>query len=617
MQRFKKPEFWAYPILMVGLWAFFAFAMPDVLEFWEKNQLFRFSSDYWHFFDHEPFGTLIYVHTFLIQFSYYPWLGAIVYALLFTLTAWLFNRCVATNGNRRLLPGLLSVALLLPTSANFGLLVLLVVFLAVVGAHCWIYWKNRILRYSCQVIVLAGLTYLVREYMVWILPFYMCLDWGRTRQNGQKFNPLFLLIPLGGTMLAWGLEAWFCAPYEFISSKSPFKFTGNAFSPSSNIPFNYFRPKKIVFVCMEIATFFSLAGVFYPFFKKKLDWIGGLFLIGGVLWITPIQVKSIADFQQVDRLCRNYQWENALRKLDSQWEKFPVITSLSDFTNTHRLFFGHTKIALLATRKATNKLFTYPQPAFPLLFPLAMNNRAECFVLPSYYTFVGEFSESLHLNYDLITCHCISATILNATIISSLIVDDTLPAFKLTHFLEKSLFYRHQASVYKDSFQRNNLPAIKRGKQMLPFYDYAVASYIPDKNAVKQHMQQQGNPYFYEYFISLCLLDKNTKTIVDEHSNIKKFYQKGKPFFAPYHIQEAILASFNYSPSRYLYPQKIEGISSDVWNDYWLFIIDNQSYFNGSTTFSELQKKWGHTYWFYDCYLTMVDMESKTSQSIN
>lgn len=610
MQRFKKPEFWAYPVLAIGLWAFFAFAMPDVLEFWEKNQLFRFSSDYWHFFDHELFGTLIYLHTFLIQFSYYPWLGAIVYALLFTLTAWLFNRCVATNSNRRLLPGLLGVALLLPTTGSFGLLVLMVVFFAVVGAHGWIYWQNRILRYSCQVIVLAGLTYLVREYMVWVLPFYMCLDWGRTRQNGQKFNPLFLLIPLAGTALAWGLETWFCAPYDFIQFDQLFIFWGHFFSPSSFVPYGYYRPSMTIFICMEIGAIVSFLWLFYQPKTQKFSWLIGCLLVVCGAWLTTRNAQQISAFQKADRLCRNYRWEEALQVLNSQWKKMPEFTSIT--TIPQRIICAQTKLALLATRKATSYLFTYPMPAFPLLFPLEVSNKPECFILPTYYMFTGGFSENLHLNYDLITSHCISANILNSTIICSLIVNDTVPAFKLAHFLEQSLFYRNQAAVYKNASRFNALPDVKRGKQMLPSQNYAVAGYVPDIDYVRQHYYQPENPYPYEYVLSLALLGKLHNNLKKEISLIRKFYHKTGVFIAPRHIQEAILASFDYNPARYIYPSAIEGVSQEVWNDYWHFIADNQAYLNGNSTFSELQKKWGHTYWFYDCYVKTINLNEES-----
>ena len=600
MQRFKQPEFWAYPILMVGLWAFFAFAMPDVLEFWEKNQLFRFSSDYWHFFDHEPFGTLIYVHTFLIQFSYYPWLGAIVYALLFTLTAFLFNRCVSTNGHHRLLPGLLTVAMMLPTISRCGLFILLMPLLASLCAYCWICLRKPILRYSCQIVTLGALTYLFHEYVLWVCLFYLCLDFYHTKNEEAAFKPYFLLVTLFGTVFLLFLFDFLYKPYSFLLTQQ--LFSGNFFTYTSMIPFGYFKPKGLV-VYLSVFTVLSLMWTFFNPRIQKFEWIIGFLLMIGFAWLAVLRAQPMANFQKVDKLFRAYKWDESLQILNDLWKKNP---DLSDIDQTKRLFITQTKVALLATRKATSQLFTYPQPAFPLLFPVSITNSAESIVLPTYYTYVGGFSESLHLNYDLITCHCISANVLNATIINSLIVNDTLPAFKLTHFLEKTLFYRKNASIYKNPSLRDKLPSIERGKQMLPEHNYTVGGYEPDKNAIVQHLNQPNNPYFYEYAICVFLLEKQHKVIFEDLLFLKNLYNNCNTFIAPRHIQEAFLASFDYVPSRFFYPQKIEGVDQEVWEDYWQFIADSQAYNNGTKSFAELQNKWGHTYWFYDCYLKPV-----------
>ena len=615
LQVFKKPQVWVYPILAVGLWAFFAFAMPDLLEFWEKNQLFRFSSDYWHFFDHEPFGTLIYLHTFLIQFNYYTWLGAIVYALLFTLTAFLFNRCVETNGNRRLLPGLLSVALLLPTTVNFGLLILMVMLFTVLGAHCWLFLKTRVCRYICQSLTLAVLVFLLREYIVFGVLFFICIDYSNTKNREQKFNFLFWLPALGSVLFWFFLERWLVNPYYFLDIDYLFTFGGLAFSPYDSIPYGYFRPAWVVFLCMGTLAFFSLVWPFYHPGKGKFDGPIGLLIILCGVWLSISASRPVKNFQKVDRLCRAYQWDEALHILDSQWENDPE--SIFFTGNARLLFHTQTKLALLATRKATDRLFTYPQPEFPMLFPVPMNNRPECFSLPTYYTFIGCFSASLHLSYDLITCHCISANVINNIIVNSFIVDDTLPALKLTHFLEKSLFYRSQAAIYKDSNLRNEISTIKRGKQMLPSHNYSILSYAPDNNVSKEFLMQPENAYFYEYLISICLLNKLHAIVENEMPTIRKFYPQDENFTAPRHLQEALLASFNYKPSRYLYPQRIGGLSQEVWNDYWHFIADNQAYISGSISFAKLQRKWGHTYWFYDCYLKTRDLTASDSQSVN
>ena len=617
LQVFKKPQVWVYSVLAVGFWAFFAFAVPDVLEFWEKNQLFRFSSDYWHFFDHEPFGTLIYLHTFLIQFNYYTWLGAIVYALLFTLTAFLFNRCFDIEGNKPLLPGLLSVAFLLPTAANFGLLVLMVAFFGVLGSQLWIYWKNRILRYSCQLVVLAALTYLVREYMVWVLPFYMCLDWGRTRRQGQKFNFFFLLIPLAGTALAWILETWYCAPYVFVFSAKLFKFAGACFSPSQSVPYFCFSPSIYVVICMILFAITSFWGAFFLILKKNFEWIPGLLLVVGMAWFTSIQAQPIIGFQQVDRLCREYRWQEALQKINVQWEKTASSNDIKSVSPVKRLLSGQTRTTLLATRKATSTLFTYPHPYFPLLFPIDMINQPESFTLPPYYTYAGGFSESLHIDYDFVTAHNICSNILNHVVIASLVVDDTVPMLKFINFLRHSLFYRQQAAIYLDPVARLKLPQVVRGKMMLPSHNYTVWGYKPDENALRQHLQQPENPYFYEYYLAVSLLHKKHSVIMEEMPKIKLFYPHGGKYIVPRHIQEALLANYNYAPMRFAYPASIEGVDNNTWRDYWQFLSDNEAFQSGKISFSELNKNWGHTYWFYDCYMKIIHFDNTGTRQIN
>ena len=624
LQVFKKPQVWVYPVLAVGLWAFFAFAMPDVLEFWEKNQLFRFSSDYWHFFDHEPFGTLIYLHTFLIQFNYYTWLGAIVYALLFTLTAFLFNRCINTESEKWVLPGVLSVFMLIPTTINFGLLMPMIVFFVLSGAQLWIHKRNSVVRYLYQFAVLVALTYLIREFTIWCCLFYISLNFYYAKQNKdglfekkqwKKFS-LLIFPALCGTILSIVLGIWIYRPYNFIVFHSLFKLSILDFSPSLSIPYNYFKIRNSIFIGISIFVAITLASAFYSKIKSRfwIVWIVSFILITTSIFVCFETAEPMQNFQKVDRLCRNYQWTEALQQLNKQWEKRGDF-SFSESENL--LFFGQTKIVLLATRTATSRLYSFPQPIFPMLFPGNMLNRPECILLPTYYTYIGYFAESLHLGYDLVTCHAISANVLNLLIRTSLIMNDTLPAFKLNYYFENSLFYRKQAALYKNSKKQIEQIDIQYGKQMTPKRDYTVKGYLPDINVQKQHIEQPQNPYFYEYFICIHLFTKSHNLIMDELPNIKKFYHKGGLFVAPRHIQEALLACFDYSPSRYLYPQKIEGVSQEVWNDYWHFIADNQAYLNGQSTFAELQKKWGKTYWFYDCYLTFGNLSSNLNQSVN
>ena len=85
----------------------------------------------------------------------------------------------------------------------------------------------------------------------------------------------------------------------------------------------------------------------------------------------------------------------------------------------------------------------------------------------------------------------------------------------------------------------------------------------------------------------------------------------------PRHIQEALLANFDYIPMRLAYPEHIEGVGPETWRDYWQFLVDNQNYQNKNISFKQLQKKWAHTYWFYDYYLSCIELGNNNPMSIN
>lgn len=590
------------------LWLFFFFAMHYVLDFWEKNQLFRYSTEYIRFFEHDPLGVLFYLNTFFIQFSYHTWLGAAVYAGLFWLMAYLLNKTLSYAVRKPcFVPGWLMAGLLLPTTATWGLLWVLVILLILLGGWCWLPCRKTIPRYLLQALVVAALVWAIKEYTLLACLFYIGVDVAAgSRQHGKIKHYMFWPCWIG-LLLSFGMGWVLWQPYVFVKFNQLFALV---YAPGEMMltPFLFFHSTRPVSVCLCIGLlFFVTYGLGIPFIPKKgrcsrpllsVGLSGILLLAGGHVGFS--QSASMRHFQKVDTLCREYRWEEALRQLNRQWDKKP---DMSGFSYEKSLFTAQTKVALLATRKATQSLFTYPQPAFPMLFPLDVGNHAESFVMPPYYLYVGGFGECLHIGYDFITAHNISPNTLRSIIMASLILDDTVPVSKMVHLLENTLFYRREAALYRDVERRGNLPAVVRGKTMLPPKDYEVRAYTPDENAFSEYRSNPDNPFFYEYYLCVLLYRKQHALIPAEMPAIQRFYQRGNQVRIPRHIQEALLANFDYMPMRLAYPEQIEGVSRETWLDYWQFLFDNQSFQTSRINFSVLQKKWGHTYWFHDCYL--------------
>lgn len=253
--------------------------------------------------------------------------------------------------------------------------------------------------------------------------------------------------------------------------------------------------------------------------------------------------------------------------------------------------------------KATDQIFTYDLLTFPLLFPDNINNRPEAYILPPYYFYCGNYSESLHINYDFVTSGCTSPVFLRAIIETSLVMDDTMPASKFVNMMRQSLFHGKEAvSIFQGSEPKSAF-RVERGRRLYPIKNYAVDAYKPDLNQRKSSFLQPQNIYFYEYFLIERLLYKDVYTIVQQFNQIKKFYPRG----VPRHIQEGYLAYYEYKPSRFFYPSKIEGIDKDVWGDYWCFLRDDQAYQMKKMPFEEFERKWRHTFWFYQLYMVRDD----------
>lgn len=609
----------ANAIAMALLWLFFFFAMEQVLDFWEKNQLFRFSAEYWRYFENEPLGAMLYLNTFFIQFNYHLWLGAAVYAGLFGLMAILLNRTLSHACQKPVFaPGWITAALFLPTVGTYGLLWVLTLILILLGAQCWQYCSKPFFRYLLQAIVTAALLWVIREYTLIACLFYIGIDIAPIlRQNGKIKHYIFWPCWLGLLLsFAIGWSLWH--PYPFVEFN---KFFVWAYTPSSKIslfPFVFFRTHAPVLLGVDIGLFcFVSFGFILPLKKnsrrpKPLLAVGIalVLLVAGSL-IAFTQSRQMRQFQKVDVLCREFRWQEALQQLNRQWERNPDMSKVSYENN---LFAAQTKVALLATRQATSRLFTYPQPAFPMLFPLKTYGTAEAFVMPPYYLYIGAFGESLQLSYDFITFRSISPNTLRNLITTELILNDTVPPLNMAHLLDHTLFYRREAALYRDAERRSQLPAVQRGKKMLPKKNYNTFAYLPDKTAMVNYINNRDNPYFYEYALCELLVLRPAIFISFEIDNIRRFYKSyADELKLPRHLQEALLVQFDYSPVRFAYPQSVWGVSAETWRDYWQFLADKQSFEESRITANALQQKWGHTYWFYDLYLSVVNVESESS----
>lgn len=592
-----------YLLFFVAFFCMFYFGLRDVLQGWEAHTpLFRYAPDYVLRYRYEYLNVILCCNAFLVQFSYYPALGALLYAALFTLLALGINRLAlgrsAANPTAESLLGFGITACLLPMFAYVFCAWLVILLLIVAGGLLWrATTAHKPHHIALRVLLMIVYVYILRDYAVLAWGVYSLIDAARTTDRPRR-APRFLFYLIGWFILTVAFVALW-RPYDFIPQPlfAAFyvKMAGGAFLA----PFNFFYAPPYTLAILYVGL---LSFIFSPLLrrmgKRARTALSILVACVGVagLGLTPLSAHQNTVFFKADRLIRRYEWKEAMEVLEKE---YPLHEGKKKVTHAEVAYQTQLKICLLALRKASDRIFTYDLVTFPMIFPEDIGNRAEAYIIPPYYVYAGNYSASLHINHDWCTGEDISPAVLSQLITADLILNDTLPASKFLFLLNQGLF--RQKDVPKYSAQNPEFRRVlERGRKFLPIANYRVDGYIPDKNAVSAYLHNPGNALFYEYFLDLCLVNKGLYAISKEWPQIRQFY----PRHVPRHLQEALLASYNYVPARYSYPKNIEGVEADTWNDYWAFILDDQAYQNEQMSFDQLQQKWRHTFWFFHLYKT-------------
>lgn len=605
----------AYLLAGVVFFCVLYFGLREVLAGWEAHSsLFRFSASYVDEFRGEIWGPLLYTNSFLVQFAYYPALGALICALLLTLLAWSLNTAAGLERPGQTSIGFALTACLLPVFPQ-TFMIWPLVFLAIgLGGVVWRKTCGKTRCMALRIVYLAFLVFYIREYILVAWVFYNLIDLSdclaEARGWAAFFKRLAFYTLVIGILCCVGVWIW--QPYAFFSPGLRTLDFGRAISTEYiRVPFDYFYVKFVVTFCIAVGCVAWMVSPLLARVQGKVSKIivlavcviVGLFSLG----ITPMQAKPMARFFVVDQLCRQYRWQEALPLLN---KAYPDQTAATGHLAEDLLYEAQLKTCLLATGKASGEIFTYRLSTFPFLFPTHFVNRPETYVTPVYYAYAGNFSESLHQNYDWITGHIYSPVVMGEIIKVSLILNDTLPASKFVHIMQRSLFRAQEARRLFAGQDPEAQAQIERGRAMLPKANYKVDAYKPDANARRNFLYRGYTPLFFEYYLTICLLDKKPSAIAPHRRQIAECYPQGMPR----HVQEALLAIAGYSAAAATTPTDIDEIEAETRSDFALFVLDNLKFQRKEISFEDFARRWMHTYWFYDLYMHEIPQTLQPQQ---
>lgn len=628
-----------------GFWLLFTLwlrlALPESIKGWELHQLFRFSADYWAFFNDTPYPVLSYTEAFLTQFYLYPLLGAAIMGGLLVLGMKIWQGITQKKW-----PGAVWAALMLPLIPYFNLLFILVWLVMLFGGvlavrlAAWRGW------WRVAGLVLMGLlgVLLVQENILLALVFWSVIYGGGVRSwkgglwasafigtgaalgigllfwkayphyythyllhfillkaiPGLKaFPSMFLMCPLFIRIISYvGWIVGFALPCAALWTRN----TAEIADASDVKPANN-KPKKYIKILVQSALGLVLCGMFvfsgYLNLRYQLeDYYLVYRLTAERRSAEALAVAETAFFERETPENSDKRRTLILRNRSV----YPTLASKLGVTpvryqhQVEREFMGDAlRVCLLNDKQATECLFFYSGLCyFPVLFgENILHLSSQHFVL-HYYVQNGLYAEALNCLYDLVTSSHISTATLEPLLWCSVVVKDYAPCRKFVRMFEQSLFHkdiaRRYAAYLADTASTNQEPDIAEARLWLSSRDHTVMVYDPDDNIHFRLTFEPNHDPIYEYALSLWLVYKNYPQILAELPKIRRLYPR-----LPRYVQEAVAANFKLDRIN----EMPADIDPEIKARYIRFINAYEMHLSGYGSLAKLKKSFGDTYWFY------------------
>lgn len=612
--------------LLLTLWL--RFALSESMMAWERHQLFRFSADYLMEFSNNPYPILSYIQAFFTQFYLYPLLGAALIGGLLTLGMGAWQRLTG-----RYWTGAVWAAFMLPFIPYLNLLWILV-WLVLLGGGMLVSLRGLSTGGRLGLTVACGLlgSLLIQENIAFAVVFWGLIGGLQTRSLRNGLYALLAGIAGGG--LGIGLILWQGYPLFYTRNLNEWALIQLV------LPILYHFPVGF-FICPSFFRILTYVGLpvliglplvcllphLTGVLKKWIQATVGVLLCGlfGITAYLNLHYQ-VEDFYLVERLACQNRWAEAtdaaeiaffqrarpgaagFNRTDLLYGQKRRTKTAAGRLNIKPASFHHTldesymadmlKICLLASRKATNRLFAYNgSQYFPLLFPDEILHIPSSYLMALYFTQNGLYAEALHILYDFVTSQRINTAVLEPLLWNSVVVGDYEPCRKFIRLFEQSLFHkdiaRHYTAYISDTVQTALKPGIKAARTRLSTHNHIVFGYFPDDNIHFRLKYEGDNAAVYEYALALWIIYKNHIQILAELPKIRQYYQT-----LPTHIQEAVLACFPI--------EQLEEVPADIHPGikarYIAFLQTYGLYVSGFTSFQKIKKNFGDTYWYHSLF---------------
>lgn len=561
----------------------------------EENQLFR--TDYLYFLGYlrTPGGLTEYFGSFLTQFYYYPWLGALIISLTISSVYLLLTKICRMN------TGLIDRIIIIP----FTIPVLLLIS----------YTDFDLYSRLSQILGIC-----IALFSGWV---YLLLE-SKIRLAGGIILYILLYFVIGGNVFLFisiGIIA------ELFRKDRSFLYIGGLILISALIPylsylFIYTIPLKSAYLA---ATLFDATTDSKTY---NIAWTGILIIYllskctAGVSWLEKTKpIKILVPYYII--ICGSLYWvgktyNNADAEVTAQmvyegqngnWEKILEISSqcTSDKNKVLRMYY--TNLALSELGLLSSKMFHYKQNGSGLFI-----HWASAYISPWYngelYYRMGIIPEAEHCAYETMVNNGKehSSKPIKRLVYTTMLRKDSAGFEKYIKLFEKSPIYSEWAKQQREYYAKalaDSTFHIPGTPKAINVNDFFINYGMPEYNLTVPLRTNKSNKKLFEYLMASLLLQKDLKTTV---SAFDKYYASIPYDKMPRHYEEAILVCaslFSDKKEELLSKYPISKKTLDDFTEY-IQLSDEATYQKGM---EYLRKRYGHTYWFYFQHVNPVPQE--------
>jgi len=592
-------------------WLYILFAVNPAITYFLQQPAFFLSKNYLYGHLAYPGGLIEYLSTFLSQFFYFPWIGALIIVLVIWLISYITGRITKSlNFNKyNLLIQLIPAAGLLFIHSNNEYILTTSMILLSSILFFYIYIQiptRRIILKSSILIISSAVLFHISGGSALIHYIFMCLLSELFNLKKNKSVLVFILLVFAAFMPYFSARL-----FNYITLEQAYLFLLLP-EPYYHPPvllyglFIYY-PLLIIYISLEKEDFFSSSSIINNKIALSEKHISYISLIVQIILIAGLTILTVIFAVEPEQ-----KFVNKVKYLayNEEWEK--LLELVKEHPTNDRFVNFHTARALYHTGRLAEDLLDYPQYwGKHALFLGEIVSRTILMDNSDVYFDLGHIRAAQHWAYEAQTIYENSPRIIKRLAMTNIILGNYKAARSILGILKNSIIYKDWAEHYQQlindpsKLEADSLVQSKRKLQPTDIFFIDRENVNYDLSLLLK--KNPNNRMAFEYLMAYHLLSNE---IEDPFKNLR--YLKGLGYKKiPRIYEEALMVYLTKKNIKRinLNGYTISNNTMERYRDYGRIVFKYNNDMRDAQ--EELYSNHGNTYWYYLHYDSPVTNKRK------